>query len=168
MKNIFFAFLIFVSVGLTSSDIYSQTLTFEETKQLLDKTMQNETIFNEEVILFIVTKDTNYYNKAKELLFQLRDNYLKLINNGDHNITYKYNRYYYLGEANVGLNIQTNFKWDIFREGIVDDKEKANKTVTFKEKTYNISKKAKEEYNEQYAEWERSVSDYKKFQEIKW
>jgi len=130
--------------------------------------MQNETIFNEEVILFIVTKDTNYYSKAKELLFQLRDNYLNLMNNGDHKITYKYNSYYYLGEANIGLNIQTNFKWDIFKSGIVDDNEKANKTVTFKEKTYNISKIAKEEYNKQYAEWERSVSDYKKFQEIKW
>jgi hypothetical protein len=168
MKNFLFAFVLFVSVGLTSSDIYSQVLTFEDTKQLLDKTMQNETIFNEDVILFIVTKDTNYYSKAKKLLFQLRDNYLNLMNNGDHKITYKYNSIYYLGESNVGINIKTNFNWDFFKTDIVNGNEKANKSVTFKEKTYTISKKAKVEFDEYYAEWERSVRDYKKFQEIKW
>lgn len=168
MKNTLRSLLLLIIIGMTFSGMRSQTLTFEETKQLLDKTMQGETLFNEEVILFIVTMDTSYYHKAKSNLLQLRDNYIKLKDNGDKKITQKYALYYFNGETNIGLNYQVNFKFNTFWVETSKDTEKANKEVVFKEKTYTISKKRKVEFDEYFAQWERSVNDYKKFQEIKW
>lgn len=130
-----------------SVSVFSQKLTEQETKELRKQNTLLRSQYNDQFTLFTIKQDTTFYNQAILHLKQEIDNLNKLISFGyddGSQISKTYISLYPIS-LDANQNLLNHLGSSLWKEGILNDKEKCNKTVKYKDIEYKISKMRNEQ-----------------------
>ena len=149
---------LFVSLMLSPA-VYAQTMTAEETKQAIDKTLKSDIDYQEKLVMFMLTKDTAYFHAARTVYKGQMENYNAINKNSDKKIRDKAFSVIMSGKMALDGN-KFNFD-DNFMQGILNDNlgTQDNKIV-FNEKEYMITKSINDKFEPIYKNWETAVKNY--------
>lgn len=145
MKNN--VWILLLVCALSSTNIFAQKLTEQETKDLRKQNTLLRTKYNDQFALFVLKQDTAFYNQAIIALKQEVDNLNKLISFGYDDGSQISKTYISLYPISLQANesFLSYYGANFWRDKILNDKEKCNKSVTYNEVEYKVSKMRYEE-----------------------
>lgn len=143
----------------------AQELSRKEAEALRFSTDKMEVDAYENLIMFVLLKDTTYYTKGIELFTKQKETltYLKNLGVGDEFFKLSVE----MGESVADGNLTVYNNNYFLKNPVMNDQATADKKVKFQEKEYQVSKTGKKKFDELFEQYEKQRLRYEKLAKIK-